>query len=82
MCPALVQITDGIFPRNRFESPVRRVGTMRSASVVYDRFLDHLARIFSSDGVVEKSGVDLVVEVFAGEFFDGQASRSRHGVLE
>ena len=27
----------------------------------------------TADGVVEESGVDLVVEVFAGEFFDGQA---------
>src|SRR4029453_10139531 len=27
----------------------------------------------TADGVVEKGGVDLVVEVFAGEFFDGQA---------
>jgi hypothetical protein len=25
----------------------------------------------TADGVVEESGVDLVVEVFAGEFFDG-----------
>jgi hypothetical protein len=27
----------------------------------------------AADGVVEESGVDLVVEVFAGEFFDSQA---------
>ena len=27
----------------------------------------------TADGVVEESGVDLVVEVFSWEFFDGQA---------
>lgn len=27
----------------------------------------------TADGIVEESGVDLVVEVFAREFFDGQA---------
>src|SRR5215468_8044230 len=27
----------------------------------------------TANGIVEKSGIDLVVEVFAGDFFDGQA---------
>ena len=40
----------------------------------------------TADGVVEESGVDLVVKVFAGEFFDGhplalQVSRNPLGLV-
>src|SRR6266540_1854587 len=36
----------------------------------------------TADGVVEESGVDLVVEVFAGEFVDGQPLALRAMALE